>query len=487
MSEQPDKITVSYEDLNTRKVEQRLKEQDALARNRVYAAMDESMVTPADAAGPGTLQTLWRNTIFALALFGLIGGLLAWGLGTLLEFKADLRQDSAERIAGVKQLIKVSEEGRLTPEQARGAVDGAIENGRAENPYFGLAVIAVDADFRRKMLDRITVLERTKEISPEEAKKRRDRELTEGRAENPDFAVMVDDSLDNATKVKKLQDAAAARETEGNAIIEQQSIRAFIGNVLAYGVRGVIIGMLLAIAVPLTENNLSAALINGSVGAALGLLGGVAAAFVTSQIQGMVAGAGPDSSQHYLATVATWGALGLFLTLAPGIVMRNRKKLVIGLAGGLIGGLIGGVLFEPISEIEFVKDNYSRIPELVAMISIGLLAGLATGLIEDAAKSGWLKVAQGLIAGKQFILYRNPTYIGSSPDCQIYLFKDPKVGKRHAAIHIVPNGFEIEDLPLGVNTLVNGKSVSRTRLKNGDRIQVGSTQLVFMEKEQAAS
>ena len=212
----------------------------------------------------------------------------------------------------------------------------------------------------------------------------------------------------------------------------------------------------------------------------------VAAAFVTSRIQGMVTDTATNSTQQYLATVATWGALGVFLTLAPGIVMRNKKKLIIGLTGGLIGGLIGGVLFEPISEFGFVKD-YPRIPELVAMISIGLLAGLATGLIEDAAKSGWLKVAQGLIAGKQFILYRNPTYIGSSPDCQIYLFKDPKVGKRHAAIHIVPNGFEIEDMPLGVNTLVNGKSVSRTRLKNGDRIQVGSTQLVFMEKEQAAS
>lgn len=487
MSEQqPEKITVSYDDLNTRKVEQRLKEQDALARNRSYAAMDETMVATPEAAGPSTLAAVWRNSIFALALFGFIGGLLAWGLGTLAEFKADIVADSTARLNGIKQLIKVGEQGKLTPEQTRSAVDGAIENGRAENPHFALVVIPIDADFRRKALDRIEVLERTKEITPEEAAKRRKAELDVGRKENPDFAVMTDDSLANEAKIAKLNAMAAEREKVAANVVEQEKLKSFVGNILAYGLRGVILGMLLAIAIPLTENNIQATLINGSVGAALGLLGGVAAAFVTSRIQGLVTDPDPKSTQQFLATVASWGALGLFLTLAPGIVMRNRKKLIIGLTGGLIGGLIGGVLFEPVGEIEFVKD-YPKIPELIAMLAIGLLAGLATGLIEDAAKSGWLKVSQGLIAGKQFILYRNPTYIGSSPDCQIYLFKDPKVGKRHAAIHIVANGFEIEDMPLGVNTLVNGKSVARTRLKNGDRIQVGSTQLVFMEKEKSGS
>ncbi|HEX8911311.1 MAG TPA: FHA domain-containing protein, partial [Humisphaera sp.] len=258
--------------------------------------------------------------------------------------------------------------------------------------------------------------------------------------------------------------------------------RAFIANLLAYGVRGLIIGCLLAIAVPLTENNIPATIINGSVGAALGLAGGVAAAFVTQLIEASSRGAAEDSAAKFLTTVAIWGALGVFLTLAPGVVMRNPKKLAIGLTGGLIGGLIGGVLYEPIRN----ATEQPRLAELAAMVAIGLLAGLATGLIEDAAKTGWVKVVQGLIAGKQFILYRNPTFIGASPDCQIYLFKDPRVGKRHAAIHIVPGGFELEDLPLGSETLINGKPAKRSRLKNGDRIQIGGTQLVFMEKTQAA-
>ena len=107
--------------------------------------------------------------------------------------------------------------------------------------------------------------------------------------------------------------------------------------------------------------------------------------------------------------------------------MRNAKKLAIGLLGGLVGGLIGGALFDPIFTATGGSALLSR---LAALVGIGLFAGLGTGLIENAAKNGWLKVTAGLIAGKQFILYRNPTFIGSGPECPIYLFRDPQVGEK---------------------------------------------------------
>jgi len=107
---------------------------------------------------------------------------------------------------------------------------------------------------------------------------------------------------------------------------------------------------------------------------------------------------------------------------------------------------------------------------------------VATGLIENVIKSGWFKVTQGIIAGKQFVLYRNPTYVGSSPLCHIYLFKDAAVGRRHAAIHIIGGTYEIEDLPLGAKTFVNGRPVQRARLRNGDRVTIGATAFQFQEK-----
>ena len=170
--------------------------------------------------------------------------------------------------------------------------------------------------------------------------------------------------------------------------------------------------------------------------------------------------------------------LGLFLGLGSGLVMRNLRKLGVGMVGGLLGGMIGGALFNPVLTLA-QNESISR---LIALVAIGILAGLATGLLENVVKSGWLKVTSGIIAGKQFILYRNPTYIGSSPDCQIYLFKDAQVGKRHAAIHLLPTGIEIENLPLGSATRVNGTPVKRAKLRNGDTIQIGSTSFRFQEK-----
>src|SRR5581483_6255042 len=132
----------------------------------------------------------------------------------------------------------------------------------------------------------------------------------------------------------------------------------------------------------------------------------------------------------------------------------------------------GGLLFDPVA----LFTDSPQDARLVALVGIGVVAGAAAGLIENAAKTGWVRVIAGLIAGKQFILYRNPTYIGSSPDNQIYLFKDPKVGRRHAAIHLIGGGgFEIENLPLGDATVVNGKPITRARLRNGDEVRIGNT------------
>jgi hypothetical protein len=182
-----------------------------------------------------------------------------------------------------------------------------------------------------------------------------------------------------------------------------------------------------------------------------------------------------------LTRSATWAVLGLFLSFAPALVVRSVSRLVIGMLGGLTGGALGGLLFDPVAGM----TGDPQFGRLAGMAAIGLLTGIGTGLFEKAAKTGWLKVTGGLIAGKQFILYRNPTYLGSNPQCQIYLFKDKRIGGRHAAIHTVPGGFELEDLPLGSRTLLNGKPVTRARLREGDKIQIGSFTFRFQVKTKA--
>ena len=46
---------------------------------------------------------------------------------------------------------------------------------------------------------------------------------------------------------------------------------------------------------------------------------------------------------------------------------------------------------------------------------------------------------------------------------------------------------QIENLPLGGPTLVNGRAVSRTRLHTGDRVQIGATCFSFQAKSKAGA
>jgi hypothetical protein len=412
-----ERITISWDELNTRKVEQRLGQMQAVHRNREYAALtDVAPEQQKNARG-----SIWYNTLFYMSLFGLVGGLLAWTCGTLLHFRPSAKFEAMELMKDVNEVRKAEHVGKITADEANAAIAEVARNGR-NNPY---------------------------------------------------FVVSNDTSLSDAQRQAKLKQVGA-----------HDAWKEFIGNVLSFGVSGLIIAMCLSMAEPVISRNVPSMVINGSVGATLGLLGGVAVAvFVERLYQALLkSDMSITGGRQIMARTVTWAVVGLTLALAPGVVMRSWKMLLIGAAGGVIGGAVGGALYDGIYRLTGV-ESLSR---LFGLMAIGGVTGLAAGVIESAAKSGWVRVVQGLIAGKQFILYRNPTFVGSSPDNHIYLFKDVKVGRRHAAIHLVQGGFELEDLPLGEPTTVNGKAVTRARLRSGDRIQIGSTILLFQEKQPSA-
>jgi hypothetical protein len=414
-----EKITVSWEDLSSRKVDTRLKEQEALARNRAYAQLDADAVAP-QATASASRGSIFYNSAVYMAFFGLLGGALAWALGQVLVYKP------AQQAAAV-QLVRDIENVRTIRERGRAMSDAEIASTIAEMRRIG----------RR----------------------------------NPYFVINADTSLSPEEKGRRIAQ-----------LTRQDATKAFIANVLSYGACGLMIALCLGIAEPATDRNLAGVVVNGSVAAAMGLLGGVVVSLFVEKLFTLLGGdttVEQLDARQVIARSVTWGVLGLFLTIGTGLVLRSLKKSIIGMVGGLFGGLIGGAAYDALT----LFTHRPELSKLIALCAIGVVAGLATGLIENAAKSGWVRVISGLIAGKQFILYRNPTFIGSGPDCQIYLFKDDKVGRRHAAIHLVQGGFELEDLPLGAPTVVNGKPTKRARLRHGDRISIGATTFLFQEKK----
>lgn len=408
-----DKLKISWDDLNDKKVEDKLKQQEAVASTQQH--YEQSNV-----AVPQRQQRFaWiYNAIVYLSLFGALGGLLGWGFGEILHFRPDQQKEAIDAIAQYEGIVKQKQKVRATPEEIDAATRVVVRSNQ-HNPYFMVQI-------------------------------------------NP-----------------ALTDDQKAAETDKLLQIDQR--KSFIASLLFYGVSGVMIAALLAMADSVMERNVNGAIVYGSVGAVVGCAGGLLVALLISRIheQFTPVDSIPTFTEAMLTQTVCWSLLGLFLAAAPGLILRNTKRLIIGMVGGLIGGAIGGLIYVPVDHA-LESEHVSR---LIAIVCIGTIAGLACGIIENVVKTGWLKVESGLIAGKQFVLYRNPTFIGSHPMSHIYLFNDAQVGRRHACVHIVGNGYELEDLPLGTRTYVNGKPVTRQRLRTGDRIQIGHTQFFFRERD----
>ena len=255
----------------------------------------------------------------------------------------------------------------------------------------------------------------------------------------------------------------------------------FILNCLWYMTVCVCVGFGLSSVEKFMDANYSGAAVRGLIAAGIGLLIGPVACIFTEIVYASLGGGQEDTllAVQMFARAVGWAFIGCFVAIVPGILMKNGKKFGLGVAGGAIGGLLGGFLFDPIT-IVTQTDVLARI---VGIVGFGTIAGLAMGLLEEAAKQGWLKVAAGLLAGKQFIIYKNPTIIGSSPKSEIYLFKDTAVMPSHAAIRIQGKSFVIEALDRNGIVYVNSQPVSQRRLLNGDFINIGSTQFLFGTKD----
>lgn len=88
----------------------------------------------------------------------------------------------------------------------------------------------------------------------------------------------------------------------------------------------------------------------------------------------------------------------------------------------------------------------------------------------------------GPLAGRQFVLYKNPRTLGSSPKCDVYLFKDAARKPRHAPHKVVVYD-EINCSGSTSGVYVNDVPVKRQRLQDGDRVALGQT--VFQCSERA--
>jgi hypothetical protein len=237
------------------------------------------------------------------------------------------------------------------------------------------------------------------------------------------------------------------------------------------------------------------ALLCGLVGLFVGFVGG----FVTARIADIIysplshlamkqSGAeGLNSLGFMLQLIGrslAWCLAGSAMGLGQGIALRSKRLLVYGLLGGLVGGLLGGLLFDPIDMLLLGHDKPgAALSRCVGFAVIGLAVGATIGIVELLARDAWLRMTQGPLTGKEFLVFKDVMNIGSSARSDIYLFNDSLVAENHAILRAVGDECEIEARQSTSPVLLNNRSITRARLRHGDNVTIGRTSFVFQQRK----
>jgi hypothetical protein len=258
------------------------------------------------------------------------------------------------------------------------------------------------------------------------------------------------------------------------------------------------VGLFLGAAEGLMCRNIGRAFVSGGIGLAVGFCGGLIAIIPTAMIFGLMTALAlgfwenPENGEMptgfallilMMGRAAAWSVAAIPAGIGQGIALREKKVILNGLIGGVLGGLVGGLLFDPISLVLVTEDGEAVYSRAVGFAFIGLSVGLFVGLVEGWTRTAWLMMKKGPLAGKQFVLFKDATVLGSSPKAEIYLFKDDAIEPKHAVIYNRGGRFEIEDQNTPDGVYVNGIPVTSHVLKSGDQIVLGKTVLEFALKD----
>ena len=238
-----------------------------------------------------------------------------------------------------------------------------------------------------------------------------------------------------------------------------------------------------SVAESIVERSVRKALVRASLSVPLGIILGFIFYVLANIMYSIGIGISLASVAQTINNPALWIARGLAWMVfgaaggvVYGIVGQSTKKLQYGVLGGVIGAGIGGFLFDPISFLTH-GGGASR---AVGLSLFGLSTGIAMGLVESALKDRWLYVTSGPLAGKQFILYKPRTVIGSQQQSDIYLFKDSTILPQHAVVEI--NGARVQIRAAG-QTYVSGQPVQVQALQSGAVVQIGRYGFRYQEKQ----
>lgn len=201
------------------------------------------------------------------------------------------------------------------------------------------------------------------------------------------------------------------------------------------------------------------------------------------------------------ARIITLTIIGAGLGVGIGASSLNGRKAFQGLIGGAAGGALGGVLFDPIAMLlggllltanntpgQHMTETGGPSRGAYAVL-LGAAIALFIGLVERIARSAWLRLQVGRNEGREWSLDYPTNVVGRSESAQIPIFGDAAIAPQHCAIQKQGDQYWLTDLGSQLGTGLNGQRIAPNApvpLFHGAIIGVGSNQLLFLMKNQAA-
>jgi hypothetical protein len=181
-----------------------------------------------------------------------------------------------------------------------------------------------------------------------------------------------------------------------------------------------------------------------------------------------------------LGRALSWAVLGVGIGLGQGLADRSRERLIYGLIGGGLGGFVGGFLFE---WLRVAMGDRTAVSQALGIVILGAGLGLCLALVEQVLRRAWVQVQSGRQEGRIYLLAHPRCRLGLDERAEIGIFGDPAVARRHAEIEATSGGYVLHHLADKGLTRVNGSAVKdRQSLKDGDRIELGHTLVVFRQR-----
>ena len=239
----------------------------------------------------------------------------------------------------------------------------------------------------------------------------------------------------------------------------------------------------------------------GSVGLILGTIAGVIALpssqWLYSRLFRTIGAENgtPSVWKAAAAGMVCWIVFGGLIGFVEGLT--KGTKSFKGFAGGVLGGIIGGGIYE-FARGSGVAQGASMKQQFILALVLAILGGAigaSVAFVTAALKRAWIEVIDGKFAGRVYDVTKyvdpqlgvfKPGIIGSDEwRANIYLPGDHKIQPAHAKIGYANQAPYLSVYPGALSdtvTLVNGRSASDWVLRDGDRLQIGNTRLLYRHK-----